>query len=73
MKKLFSVLAIIVALDFIGCGPSQEEEAREKKKMDSIMEPERDAAIENANKLLGDSTANDSVATLKDGKTAKKK
>jgi hypothetical protein len=37
------------------------------------MEPERDAAIENANKLLGDSTANDSVATLKDSKTTKKK
>jgi hypothetical protein len=63
-----------MSLSFFGCGPSREEEEKEKKKLDSLMKPERDAAIENANKLLEDSsTTKDSVAKIQEVKDKKKK
>lgn len=73
MKKILSLLFILMSLSFIGCGPSQEEEEKEKRRLDSLMEPERDAAIENANKLLGDTIAKDSTAKIEVVKDKKKK
>jgi uncharacterized lipoprotein YehR (DUF1307 family) len=74
MKKLLGLLFVLISLSIIGCGPSREEEEREKKKLDSLMEPERDAAIDNANKLLGDTTAKmDSLDNVQETKDKKKK
>ena len=56
-------MSAIVMLSLMSCGPSQEEQERQKKIDDSLMEPERDNALENANKIIADTTAaNDSVA-----------
>lgn len=54
MKKLIFLLSAIALTSFIACGPSKEEQEKQKKQEDSLMEPERDAAIDNANKLLAD-------------------
>ncbi len=62
MKYLLSL--IIVVLFFISCGPSKEEIEEEIQKEDSLMEPERDSAIENANEFIfgTDSLNEDSVS-----------
>ena len=63
--KLFILMSAVVMSCFVACGPSQEEQEKQKKIDDSLMEPERDNALENANKILADTTpANDSVAKV---------
>ncbi len=41
----------------MACGPSQEEQDKQKKTDDSLFEKDRNTALDNANKLLSDSTA----------------
>ncbi len=41
---------------FIACGPSQQEKEKQKKTEDSLFEKERNNALDNANKLLSDTT-----------------
>ena len=61
MKNLIYFLFFSV-LFLSSCGPSKEEEARLRKKEDSLMEIERNKAINNANDLL----ATDTVKSVKD-------
>jgi hypothetical protein len=71
MKKVFILMSALIMLSFMACGPSQEEQERQKRIDDSLMEPERNNALENANNIIADTTtANDSVAK-KDTKTKK--
>jgi len=60
------LLIIIFSTFFIvSCGPSKEEIEKELQEEDSLMEPERDSAIDDANDfILGmDSLNEDSVTT----------
>ncbi len=57
MKKFIFPLLLLV-LGISACGPSKEEEARQRKKEDSLMEIERNAAINKANALLASDTVN---------------
>ena len=61
MKYLLAL--IIIALFIVSCGPSKEDIEKEIQKEDSLMEPERDSAIENANDFIfgTDSLNEDSV------------
>ncbi len=65
MKKLFFLLFVSAFL--FSCGPSKEEIAKQKRIEDSLLEIERNSALENANKLL-DSTLEDSVSVNKSDK-----
>jgi len=67
-------MAGLVVLSFMACGPSQEEQDKQKKTDDSLFEKDRNNALDNANKLLSADSmpANDSVAKI-DTKTKKNK
>jgi hypothetical protein len=71
MKKLFMLMAGLVMISFMACGPSQKEQDKQKKADDSAFEKDRNSALDNANKLLSDTTpkAKDTSKT----KTGKKK
>ena len=58
MKKIFVLIAGIIMLSFIACGPSSQEKDKQKKTDDSLFEKERNDALDKANKLLSDSTSN---------------
>lgn len=62
LKIFFGLFSLFI---FIACGPTQEEQEKQKKTEDSLMEIERNKALENADKLLQMDTTevvNDSVA-----------
>jgi hypothetical protein len=61
MKKITLFLSTIVMFAFVSCGPSQEEQDKQKKTDDSLMEKERNSAIDKANSILSDTTATDTV------------
>jgi hypothetical protein len=67
MRKIFILISGITLVSFMACGHSQKEQEKQKKTDDSLMEPERNAAINNANKLLLDTAARgkDSSANTK--------
>jgi hypothetical protein len=65
MKHLFSL--IFLSFFLFACGPSKEEMDKQKRIEDSLMEIERNSALDNANKLL-DSTSTDTVEINKDVK-----
>lgn len=56
MKKVFILIACFIMFSFIACGPSQQEKEKQKKTEDSLFEKERNNALDNANKLLSDTT-----------------
>jgi len=62
MKHLLYLLFVSIFL--FSCGPSKEEVAKQKRIEDSLLEIERNSALDNANKLLETSTT-DSVETNK--------
>jgi len=66
MKKIFILIAGLTMTSFMACGPSQEEQDKQKKIDDSLFEKDRNTALDNANKLLFDSTA--SIDTAAKGK-----
>jgi len=74
MKKIFFFILAILMVGFTACWQSDEEIEKQKKHDDSAMEPERNTAIDNANKLLNDTTmAADTVKKDKDKKATAKK
>jgi len=74
MKKILYLLFAISILTFVSCWQSDEEIEKQKKHDDSAMEPERNNAIDNANKLLSDTTmAADTIKKGKDKKATAKK
>ena len=69
MKKLFVLLSGIAMVAFIACGPSQQEQDKQKKVDDSLFETDRNTALDNANKLLMDTTpVKDTVAKVENKK-----
>jgi hypothetical protein len=58
MKKLFILIAGLIMISFMACGPSQQEKEKQKKTEDSLFEKERNTALDNANKLLSDTSSN---------------
>lgn len=63
MGKIFLIITGLSLVFFIACGPSAEEQEKQKKTADSAFEKERNIALENANNLLSDSASTeDSVA-----------
>jgi|GEM_PF-1803794 len=74
MKKLIFFSFFFLIFLFSACGPSEEEREKQKKHDDSLMEPERDAAIDAANKLLTDTTmATDTAKNIQSQKPTAKK
>jgi len=54
MKKIALFLSIVAMFSFVSCGSSREEQEKQKRIDDSLMEKERDAALEKANSILAD-------------------
>jgi len=48
----YFILILLSSLFFISCGPSKEDIEKEIQEQDSLMEPERDSAIETANDFI---------------------
>jgi hypothetical protein len=69
MKTIRIVFAVFSLLALISCGPSQKEIDRQEKENDSIMNQEREKALNNADKLLQRQDSIDAVADT----TVKKK
>ncbi|MGD0710209.1 MAG: hypothetical protein ABR968_03435 [Bacteroidales bacterium] len=67
MKRLFILMAGLVMISFMACGPSQKDKEKQKKTDDSLFQKERNNALDNANKLLSDTTSNtkDTVSKTK--------
>jgi len=63
MKKVIVLFSLTLSL-FYSCGPSKEDQEKEKRKADSLMQTERNIAVENANKLLSDTLITDSLTTV---------
>jgi hypothetical protein len=57
MKTIKILLAFFSLLTLISCGSNKEAEEKQKRKEDSLMEIQRDAALNNAEQLLNDTTA----------------
>jgi hypothetical protein len=57
MKTLKLSLAIFSLISLISCGPNKEDEEKEKRREDSLMEIQRNAALNSAEQLLNDTTA----------------
>lgn len=57
MKKITLFISTLIMFAFVSCGPSQEEQDKQKRTDDSLMEKERNSAIDNANSILSDTTA----------------
>ncbi len=81
MKKVFATLLIVASMSFIACGPSAEEQAKEKARQDSIaqaaqkMKDDSVAAAKEAEaKKLAETAHADSLAKglIKDVKDAAK-
>jgi hypothetical protein len=64
MKIIKTIFLLFSFLSLISCGPNKEAEEKEKRKEDSLMEIQRNAAINNAEQLLNDTTTV-SVDTVK--------
>ncbi len=67
MKTIKIIIAIAALASFTSCGPNKEAEEKQKRKDDSLMEIQRNDAINNAEKLLNDTTAQVGD-TVKNGK-----
>lgn len=70
MKTLKILIAILSLATLVACRPNLADEEREKKKEDSLMEIERNNALNNADKLL---QAQDSIDALNDTVVPEKK
>lgn len=73
-KKTMKILKISVVafslISLISCGPNQKELDKQKQKEDSLMEIERNGALNNADKLL---QMQDSIDALNDSTSPKQK
>jgi len=68
MKKLFWLFSVLVVALFMACGPSASEEERQKKIDDSLFEKDRNKALDNADKILSDTTTVKDTMAKKDAK-----
>jgi hypothetical protein len=50
--KYFLIVTFLFSLLLISCGPSQEERERQKRIDDSLMEIERNTALDNVDAML---------------------
>jgi len=66
MKKIFFLLIGLFVFSIISCGTSKEELEKQKKIDDSIFESERNTALDNANKLLCDTTIADTTVEIEE-------
>lgn len=57
MKIIKTIFILFSFLSLISCGPNKEAEEKEKRKEDSLMEIERNAALNSAERFLNDSAA----------------
>ncbi|NTW31143.1 MAG: hypothetical protein HGB12_00660 [Bacteroidetes bacterium] len=64
MKKIFFLFAALLMLSVVSCGPSREDQEKQKRISDSLFEKERNNALDNASKLLADTTVTDSAVKL---------
>ena len=72
MKKIFFFILTLAMISFMACGPSADEEKKQKKIDDSLFEKDRNTALDNADKILSDSTTPvTDTAKKKDTKTKK--
>ncbi|MEI6124378.1 MAG: hypothetical protein WCQ95_12210 [Bacteroidota bacterium] len=69
MKSYKILLALFSLTVLFSCGPNKKEEEKQKRKEDSLMEIERNRALDNANKLL----SQDTVVAAADSITKQKK
>jgi hypothetical protein len=66
MKILKTLLVLFFFLSLTSCGPNKEAEEKEKRKEDSLMEIQRNAAIDQAEQLLKDTTmTTDTIKNIK--------
>lgn len=56
MKPYKILLALFSITVFFACGPNKQQEEKQKRKEDSLMEIERNNALNNADKLLKQDT-----------------
>ncbi|HOT88603.1 MAG TPA: hypothetical protein PLC59_03940 [Bacteroidales bacterium] len=63
MKKIIVLFTLMLPF-FYSCGPSKEDQEKENRKADSLMQTERNTAVENANKLLSDTLKTDSLTSV---------
>ena len=70
MKKIALFMGVLAMFSFISCGSSREEQEKQKRVDDSLMEKERNAALEKANNLLAD-TVTSTSDTAKSGTKSK--
>ncbi len=68
MKTSKIVFLLCSLLFLVSCGPTQKEIDKQDREKDSLMEIERNNALNNADKLLQQDSTNTSVDT---GKTKK--
>jgi hypothetical protein len=54
--KISRLILFLFVITIIACGPSKKEEEKKKHIDDSLMEIQRNSAINNAEKFLKDST-----------------
>jgi len=54
--KIFRLIPFLFVVAIISCGPGKKEEEKKKHIDDSLMEIQRNSAINNAEKLLKDTT-----------------
>jgi len=57
MKTIKLSLTFFSLLAIVSCGPNKEAEEKQKRKDDSLLEIQRNSAINNAEQLLKDTTA----------------
>jgi hypothetical protein len=68
MKTIKISLALFSLASLISCGPNKEAEEKEKRKQDSLMEIQRNAALNNAEQFLNDTAAVQPDSSKKTGK-----
>jgi hypothetical protein len=57
MNPIKIIFALFCFMALISCGPNKDEEEKQKRKEDSLMEIQRNAALNNAEQLLNDTSA----------------
>ncbi|MEW6469756.1 MAG: hypothetical protein AB1458_12570 [Bacteroidota bacterium] len=69
MKNLFTALALVAAVSFVACGPSQEEiDKANKRKQDSIDSVNAAMAAEEAARMEAEQKMKDSIAAAENAK-----
>lgn len=78
MTKTILYLCMALTLLAVSCGPSKEEQEKEKRAEDSLMEIQRNSALDDADKILKqadslDKVKQDSIKAAEDKAASKDK